>query len=46
LMATAIIIGVWGTLIYLVFLLIKIKKEGKEDKEPRSAPLPGAPVTV
>ncbi len=31
-MAYSIIITVWGTLIYLVFLLIKIKKLGQEEK--------------
>ena len=29
-MAYSIVIGVWGTIIYLIFLLIKIKKLGKE----------------
>ena len=31
LMAYSIIIAVWGTLIYLIFLLIKIKKLGREE---------------
>ncbi len=31
-MAYVIIISVWGTLIYLIFLIIKIKKLGREEK--------------
>ena len=31
-LAYSIVISVWGTLIYLVFLLIKIKKLGKEEE--------------
>jgi len=31
-MAYSIVIGVWGTIIYLVFLIIKIKKLGKEEE--------------
>lgn len=32
-MAYSIIIGVWGTIIYLIFMLIKIKKLGKQEEK-------------
>lgn len=32
-MAYSTVIAVWGTIIYLIFLLIKIKKLGKEEEE-------------
>ena len=32
-MAYSIVIGVWGTIVYLIFLLLKIKKLGKEEEK-------------
>jgi hypothetical protein len=45
-MAYSIAIGVWGTILYLVFQLVKIKKLGAEVKRSSKPSRPSKPVTL
>ncbi len=45
-MASAIVIGVWSTLIYLVFQIFRIKKLGRQNIAPPMEPIAESPVTA